>query len=174
MLEPQSTALFVLLIAIFAVLMWRTLATRRAAFRVLAACLAFVPAMVFGVLAVNKYYGYYQTWGAMVADLTQQDASAAPQVPDVKLAADSRSGTLGGSGAHLKLAQRQGYLVRTTVAGPRSGITRVVYLYLPPQYFQPAYRAYRFPVIELIHGQPGVPQDWITVVGVTREKEKSM
>jgi enterochelin esterase-like enzyme len=168
MLEPQSTALFVVLIAIFGVLMWRTLATRRAAFRVLAACLAFVPAMVFGVLAVNKYYGYYQTWGAMVADLTQQDASAAPQVPGVELAADSRSGTLGGSGAHLKLAQRQGYLVRTTVAGPRSGITRVVYLYLPPQYFQPAYRAYRFPVIELIHGQPGVPQDWITVVGVTR------
>ena len=68
MLEPQSTALFVLLIALFGVLMWRTLATRRTAVRVLAACLAFVPAMVFGVLGVNKYYGYYQTWGAMVAD----------------------------------------------------------------------------------------------------------
>jgi enterochelin esterase-like enzyme len=172
MLEPQSTALFVLLIAIFGVLMWRTLATRRAVFRVLAACLAFVPAMVFGVLAVNKYYGYYQTWGAMVADLTQQDASAAPQVPDVQLAADSRSGALGGSGTHLELAQRQGYLVRTTVAGQRSGITRAVYLYLPPQYFQPAYRTYRFPVIELIHGQPGVPQDWITVVGVTRALDR--
>jgi enterochelin esterase-like enzyme len=147
--------------------MWRTLATRRAAFRVLVACLAFVPAMAFGVLAVNKYYGYYQTWGAMVADMTQTDASAASQVPDVKLAADSRSGTLDGSRAHLELAQQQGYLVRTTVTGQRSRITRVVYVYLPPQYFQPAYRAYRFPVIELIHGQPGVPQDWITVVGVT-------
>jgi enterochelin esterase-like enzyme len=166
MLEPQSTALFVLLIAIFGVLMWRTLATRRAAFRVLAACLAFVPAMVFGVLGVNKYYGYYQTWGAMLGDLTQQGAGAAPQVPQVALAADSR-GTLDGSRAHLELAQRQGYLVQTTVTGQRSGITRVVYIYLPPQYFQPAYRAYRFPVIELIHGQPGVPQDWITVVGVT-------
>ena len=32
MLEPQSTVLFVLLIAIFGVLMWRTLAARRAAF----------------------------------------------------------------------------------------------------------------------------------------------
>jgi enterochelin esterase-like enzyme len=168
MLEPQSTALFVLLVAIFGVLMWRTLAARRAAFRILAACLAFVPAMVFGVLAVNKYYGYYQTWGAMVADLTHTAAGAAPQMPDVVLAANSRSGTLDGSRAHLELAQRQGYLVRTTVAGPRSGITRVVYLYLPPQYFRPAYRDYRFPVIELIHGQPGVPQDWITVVGVTR------
>jgi enterochelin esterase-like enzyme len=43
----------------------------------------------------------------------------------------------------------------------------VVYVYLPPQYFQPTYQAYRFPVIELIHGQPGEPQDWITVAGVT-------
>jgi len=120
------------------------------------------------VLAVNKYYGYYQTWGAMVADLTQQAPSAASGVPHVELAANSRSGTLDGSRSHLKAAQRQGYLMRLTVAGQRSGITRTVYVYLPPQYFQPAYRAYRFPVIELIHGQPGVPQDWITVVGVTR------
>src|SRR2546421_187665 len=79
MLEPQSTVLFVLLIALFGALIWRTLATRRTAVRVLAACLAFVPAMVFGVLGVNKYYGYYQTWGAMVADFTQQGAGAAPQ-----------------------------------------------------------------------------------------------
>jgi len=63
MLEPQSPALFVLLIAIFGGLTWWLLATRRVAFRVLAACLAFVPAMVFGVLGVNKYYGYYQTEG---------------------------------------------------------------------------------------------------------------
>jgi len=168
MLEPQSPALFVLLIATFGVLMWRTLVTRRAAFRLIAACLAFVPAMAFGVLAVNKYYGYYQTWDAMAADLTQQGPSAASGVPDIELAADSRSGTLDGSRSHLKAAQRQGYLMRLTVAGQRSGITRAVYVYLPPQYFQPAYRAHRFPVIELIHGQPGVPQDWITVVGVTR------
>ena len=168
MLEPQSTVLFLLLIALFGMLMWRTLAARRAAFRVLAACLAFVPAMVFGVLSVNKYYGYYQTWGAMLADFTQQGASAATQLPHVELAAGSRSGTLDGSRTHLELAQRQGYLMQTTVTGQRSGITRVVYVYLPPQYFQPAYRGYRFPVIELIHGQPGEPQDWINVVGVTR------
>jgi enterochelin esterase-like enzyme len=168
MLEPQSTALFVLLIVIFGVLMWRMLVARRVAFRVLAACLAFVPAMLFGVLAVNKYYGYYQTWGAMFADLTYQGVDAASQVPDVKLAADAQSGTLDGSRDYLRLAQRQGYLVRLMVPGHRSHITRAVYVYLPPQYFQPAYQAYRFPAVELIHGQPGAPQDWITVVGVTR------
>src|SRR5215469_866017 len=167
MLDPQSPALFILLIVIFGVLMWRMLVTRRVAVRVLAACLAFVPAMVFGVLAVNKYYDYYQTWGAMAADLTQQSATAASGVPDVKLAGDSRYGTLDGSRSHLKTAQRQGYLMRLTVTGQRSYLTRTVYVYLPPQYFQPAYRAYRFPAIELIHGHPGGPQDWITVVGVT-------
>jgi len=172
MLEPQSPALFVLLIAMFAVLIWRTLVTRRAAFRVLVACLAFVPAMVFGVLAVNKYYGYYQTWGSMAADLTQQGPNAASGVPDVKLAADSRSGTLDGSRSHLKMAQRQGYLMRLMVTGQRSHLTREVYVYLPPQYFQLAYRSYRFPAIELIHGHPGVPQDWVTVVGVTRAYDR--
>jgi len=172
MLEPQSPALFVLLIAIFGGLMWRMLVTRRVAFRVLAACLAFVPAMVFGVLGVNKYYGYYQTWSAMGADLTQQGAGAASGIPDVKLVGTSRSGTLDGSRSHLRTAQRQGYLMTLTVTGQRSHLTRTVYVYLPPQYFQPAYRAYRFPAIELIHGQPGVPQAWITVLGVTRDFDR--
>jgi hypothetical protein len=70
MLEPQSTALFALLILIFGALVWHIMVGRRVVVRVLAACLAFVTAMVFGVLAVNRYYDYYQTWGAMVADLT--------------------------------------------------------------------------------------------------------
>jgi enterochelin esterase-like enzyme len=167
MLEPQSATLFVLLVVIFGGLMWWMLVARHAAFRVLAAFLAFMPAMLFGVLAVNKYYGYYQTWDAVVADFTSQGVDAASQVPDIKLTSGSSYGTLDGSRAHLRLAQQQGYLMRLMVTGQRSRITRVVYVYLPPQYFQPAYQAYRFPVIELIHGQPGGPADWIRVVGVT-------
>ena len=171
MLEPQSTALFVLLVVIFGGLMWPTITARHTAFRVMAACLAFMPAMLFGVLAVNKYYGYYQTWGAVLADMTNQSVSAASRVPDITLASGSRSGTqsgtLDGSHSDLRLAQQRGYTLRLMVTGPRSHITRVVYVYLPPQYFQPGYQTYRFPVIELIHGQPGKPEDWITVVGVT-------
>jgi enterochelin esterase-like enzyme len=168
MLEPQSTTLFVLLILIFGALIWRAVAARRAAFRILAGCLAFVPAVAFGVLGVNKYYGYYQTWGALVADFTNQGVDAEPQVPAVTFAPGPGPATLDGSRGQLLQAQRQGYLVRLMVTGPRSHLTRVVYVYLPPQYFEPAYGRYRFPVIELIHGQPGEPQDWITVVGVTR------
>jgi enterochelin esterase-like enzyme len=167
MLEPQSTMLFVLLVVIFGALMWRIIIGRRVVLRILAASLAFVTAMLFGVLGVNRYYGYYQTWGSMMTDLGGQGVSAASQMPTVELAAGPRAGTLDGSRGGLVLAQRQGYLVRQTVTGPRSRITRVVYVYLPPQYFQPAYRRYRFPAIELIHGQPGQPSDWISVVGVT-------
>ena len=41
MLQPQSTALFVLLVVIFGGLMWSAIAARHTAFRVLAACLGF-------------------------------------------------------------------------------------------------------------------------------------
>src|ERR1700687_5028978 len=149
MLEPQSTGLFVLLIAVFGALMWRALITRRVVFRVLAVCVAFLPAMLFGVLAVNKYYGYYQTWGAVMADLSDQGVNAGSQMPAVKLTSGSPAGTLDGSPVDLELAQRQGYILRLMVTGQHSRISRVVYVYLPPQCFQPAYQAYRFPVIEL-------------------------
>jgi enterochelin esterase-like enzyme len=172
MLEPQSTVLFALLVVMFGVLVWRIMAGRRIIFRVLAACLAFVIAMVFGILAVNRYYDYYQTWSAMLADLTHQDVGAVSGVPDIKLESGAQPGTLDGSRGHLELAQQHGDLLRLMVSGQRSRITRVVYVYLPPQYFQPAYQSYRFPAIELIHGQPGEPQDWITVAGVTRNFER--
>lgn len=168
MFEPQGAGFFLLLMVVFGgLLVWVALA-RQLVFRVLAACLAFLPAMVFGVAAVNRYYDYYQTWGGMINDLTSQGAGNLP-----KYAAGGKGTNkqfdknIGRVTSQAEDAQ-VGYLFQTSVTGAHSHLTRDVYVYLPPQYFQPAYRAYRFPVIELIHGEPGVPQDWITVVGVTR------
>src|SRR5260370_1026088 len=79
MLEPQSTALFVVLVVIFGGLMWRMLGARRAVVPVLAACLAFLPPMLFGGPAVNKHHGNYQTWDAGVAVPTRHGAPAACQ-----------------------------------------------------------------------------------------------
>jgi len=55
---PQSTVFFLMMAAAFAGLMWWLAVARQLVFRVLAACLAFIPAMLFGVAAVNKYYDY--------------------------------------------------------------------------------------------------------------------
>jgi enterochelin esterase-like enzyme len=133
--------------------------------RVLAAALAFVPAMLFGVAAVNKYYDYYQTWASAAADLTATSSNV-PQLPSVdsrqQLARILRTVTGGPAAA------QQGETVRLTVHGRLSHLTRTVYLYLPPQYFQARYARARFPAIELITGFPGQPQDWINVVGVTQ------
>ena len=107
MLEPQSTMVFALLIVMFGALVWRIMVGRRVVLRVTAACLAFVTAMVFGVLAVNRYYDYYQTWTAMMADLTQQGVGVASGVPEVKLESGVQPGTLDGSHGYLEQAQRQ-------------------------------------------------------------------
>jgi enterochelin esterase-like enzyme len=168
-LEPQSTTFFLLLVAVFGGLMWWLAVAKQMVFRVLAACLAFIPAMMFGVAAVNKYYDYYQTWGAALQDLTNS-APQAPELPTVDKAqgAGVKFSSFLGSTIDPAVAAQVGYTAHLSVPGALSHVpARTVYLYFPPQYFQKSYSAYRFPAIELLHGFPGSAEDWITVVGVT-------
>jgi len=164
--EPQGAGFFLLLMVVFGgLLVWVALA-RQLVFRVLAACLAFLPAMVFGVAAVNRYYDYYQTWGGMINDLTSQGAGNLP-----KYAAGGKGTNkqfdknIGRVTSQAEDAQ-VGYLFQTSVTGARTHLTRDVLVYLPPQYFQKSFRHYKFPVIELLHGSPGGPRAWVDVMGV--------
>ncbi len=163
---PQSTAFFILMVAAFAGLAWWLAVAKKVAVRLLAALLAFVPAMLFGVAAVNKYYDYYQTWSAAFADLTNSGGQAV-ELPDGAAASSATFSNVLGSSIDTPLAAHQGLTLRLTVPGPASHLTRTVFVYLPPQYFQAGYLHYDFPAIELLHGFPGVPQDWISVVGIT-------
>jgi enterochelin esterase-like enzyme len=145
---------------------WLVLA-RQIVFRVLAACLAFIPAMLFGVAAVNKYYDYYQTWGSAAADFTNQGVASLPKVD--QLGNGSRKAidpVLGLSPNFRAEAAQIGIDFQTKISAPKLKIDRVAYIYLPPQYFQAKYAHYRFPVIELLHGSPGDPQQWIDAMNV--------
>ncbi len=164
---PQSTAFFALLMVIFAALVGWAVLARHLVFKTLAACLAFVPAVFFGVAAVNKYYDYYQNWGSAIADITTQGSGQAAGLPGTHVGATSEISTVAGNYVYTKLARADGFTLHLFLHGRLSHLNRNVFVYLPPQYFQPAYRNYRFPVIELIHGFPGQPQDWITVLDVT-------
>jgi enterochelin esterase-like enzyme len=166
MLEPQSTVLFIVLILIFGALIWWLIVARRVGFRITAACLSFAVAAAFGVLAVNRYFSYYQTWSSAIADFSNPNPNSGPQVSSGSLLVGNRSPAFDAHAVYLKLAMVDGYTLHINIAGKLSHITRDAYIYLPPQYFQPQYKNYRFPVVELIHGQPGEPQDWINVVGV--------
>jgi len=165
--EPQGTGFFLLLMVVFGgLLVWVALA-KQVVFRVLAGCLAFLPAMVFGIAAVNKFYDYYQTWGGMINDLTGQGASSIPKYAAAGGAgSDKQFDKNIGRVTSLAEDAQVGYLFQTSITGVRSHLTRDVYVYLPPQYFQKAYAHYKFPVIELLHGSPGTPQAWVDVLGV--------
>ena len=157
MFGPQGTGFFLLLIVVFGgLLVWVALA-RQLVFRVFAACLAFLPAMAFGIAAVNKFYDYYQTWGGMINDLTGQGASSIPKYAAAGTGPDKQfDKNIGRVTSQAEDAQ-VGYLFQTSVTGVHSHLTRDVYVYLPPQYFQKPFQHYKFPVIELLQGSPGLP-----------------
>jgi len=165
-LEPQGTLFFLLLMVVFGALLTWLVLTKQVVFRVLAACLAFVPAMVFGIAAVNKYYDYYQTWGSLFADLSGSSSSI-PQLSAASLGSGASNSLKSGiAGTDPALDAKLGLLFQTTVTGPQSHISRKVYIYLPPQYFVKAYAHYKFPAVELLHGSPGDPGTWVNVMNV--------
>jgi enterochelin esterase-like enzyme len=166
-LEPQGTLFLIFLVLAFGGLITWVALANQVVFRVIAACLAFIPAMAFGIFAVNKYYDYYQTWGALYSDLSGQSTS----IPHLT-AAGLGKGTAGslksliGTANDSQIDQQYGLLFSADVAGRHTHISRTAYVYLPPQYFQKEYASYRFPAIELLHGSPGDPQAWVNVMNV--------
>jgi enterochelin esterase-like enzyme len=164
--EPQGAGFFLLLMVVFAALIFWAAMAKQIVFKVLAACLAFVPAMTFGIASVNKFYDYYQTWGAMISDLTGQGASSIPKYTVAGAGSNKQFDKDIGRVTSTAEDAQVGYLFQTTIVGPRSRLARNVYVYLPPQYFQKAYAHYQFPAIELLHGSPGNPEAWLTVLDV--------
>ena len=144
-MEPDSVGLLVLLFlaAIGAVV--AAVLLRHIAVKVVGGVLALALAATGGMAIVNDYYGYYQTWSQLSADLSGSYASFNSTPVAVRTAG----------------ALRAGQLRTVTLAGRRSGITRRGIVYLPPQYFERRYAHTRFPVVELLHGSPGKPLDWI-------------
>ncbi|UQA93529.1 alpha/beta hydrolase [Streptomyces halobius] len=49
----------------------------------------------------------------------------------------------------------------TDLKGRISGVNGEVYIWLPPQYDDPAYRDRKFPVVELLPGYPGSSKSWL-------------
>lgn len=126
--------------------------TRRWQLRVVTGVLATTVTMVSGFAVVNDYYGYYRTWGTLASDLS----GSAPNFGTIATVDRGTVGRLVG-----------GTVRRETFAGSLSHISRSGFVYLPPQYSQPAYAHVRFPVVELLHGSPGEPADWLLTLRVT-------
>lgn len=108
--------------------------------KIVAAGVAFLLSVGTGVLLVNDYYGYYESWSAAYADLS----------------GDSNDYAVA-TAAHGSVASGNGRVEIVNLPGKRSGIDRDALVYLPPQYFEAKYSSVRFPVVEMLHGTPGDP-----------------
>ncbi|MFD5471351.1 alpha/beta hydrolase [Streptomyces sp. NPDC127105] len=62
----------------------------------------------------------------------------------------------------------------TQLRGRVSGVNAEVYVWLPPQYDEPAYKNKKFPVIELLSGYPGSAKAWFGSLKVHQQLEPLM
>lgn len=145
LLQPDSAGLVALLAILAGGGLAGVIRLRHLALRLASGALVMVLSAGAGMAVVNDYYGYYQSWGQLSADLTGT-YSAFNGTPTSSRAVTTTS---------------HGRVRTVLLAGARSGINRSGAVYLPPQYFQPQYAHTRFPVVELLHGTPGRPADWV-------------
>ncbi|HEY9373658.1 alpha/beta hydrolase [Streptomyces sp.] len=107
-------------------------------------------------LAANKSFLFYGSW----ADLFGQEQSLGVVVDhsagskDVKVVGKQQLDVPGASRSEVG-----GQIQKVVVSGAKSGITSPAYVYLPPQYFQPAYAKTTFPVSVVLTGYPGTAEN---------------
>ncbi|WP_308409581.1 alpha/beta hydrolase-fold protein [Streptomyces sp. A3M-1-3] len=65
-------------------------------------------------------------------------------------------------------------LQKTDLQGRISGVRGEVYVWLPPQYDDPAYKYKKFPVVKLLPGYPGSAKTWFGTLKVQRQLRPMM
>ena len=115
-----------------------------------------VPALVVaGAAAANTYYGYLPTLGSLLGRWAVDQAS--PTQVQTRMRAPMHRSRRGDPS--VVPAASAGMVQRVNIPATVSGFkARPALVYLPPVYF--AVPRPRLPVIELLHGSPGNPQDW--------------
>ncbi|MET9295751.1 alpha/beta hydrolase-fold protein [Streptomyces sp. NPDC003077] len=109
-----------------------------------------------GLLA-NNAFGFYASW----ADLFGQEQEpgvvtnyeTGPDGTKLKMLGTQHVSVPGGSRPHVG-----GRIDKVLVSGERSKIASPAYVYLPPQYFQPAYAGKKFPAAVVLTGYPGTAE----------------
>ncbi|WP_086562704.1 alpha/beta hydrolase [Streptomyces africanus] len=117
-------------------------------------------ALVFTL--VNNANNLYDDWADLLGtgDHVQQAADlgadgtggiALKRLPPVRQTFRPATGPGMGAAGGVRVTQLKGRV---------SGVNAEVYVWLPPQYDEPAYRHHRFPVVELLPGYPGSAKAW--------------
>jgi enterochelin esterase-like enzyme len=146
---------------------------------------------------LNSYFGFYGSWSQLLGsgtapvvrvarstDLVQSslkvigaEPAPAPGVPIPKTAtripvADGHGDLGGRTGTGSQALAQTGELLEVNITGEHSGIAVFNdFVYLPPQYFQPAYAHARFPVVLALTGYPGSSWSIVSRLRLPAEQE---
>ncbi|NEB00395.1 alpha/beta hydrolase-fold protein [Streptomyces sp. SID13726] len=116
---------------------------------------------------LNSSYQFFGSWGELFGKVetapvgvTQADARGGGSVSDIAVrgalvqpATDEQLKRV--TGLPSGPAEVTGRVESVKVIGRRTGVVDPAFVYLPPQYFQKAYRWQRFPVVVALSGYPG-------------------
>ena len=125
-----------------------------------------VTAIVAVLAGLNSYFSFVVSWSDLLGASPSQHAALNPPastavtpitVTHRQLASATRAGDPA-RGGEILTVRIQG--ARTGVVVPRS------YVYLPPQYFQPAYARDLFPAVLVLSGYPSDPRSEISRLGL--------
>jgi pimeloyl-ACP methyl ester carboxylesterase len=134
----------------------------RAAARVLMLVFAQGTAVALVFVLVNNENNLYDNWGDLLGtgNHVQQAANlGADGTGGIALDKLSRVRQTFSTAQGPGMPASDGVRV-TQLKGRVSGVNAEVYVWLPPQYHEPAYRHHKFPVVELLSGYPGSAKAW--------------
>ncbi|MFI1398891.1 alpha/beta hydrolase [Streptomyces sp. NPDC020681] len=157
------TVVLVVIAVLLPLLLWsrvRGPALARGASRLFMVLFAQATAVLVVFVSVNNANGLYDSWGDLLGTSDHVESaldlgptgtggkqiSSLPRV--VQEFEKVRDPSLGGG------------LLKTRLKGAVSGVQGEVYVWLPPQYGDPAYANKKFPVVEVLSGFPGSSKNW--------------
>ncbi|OMI38472.1 alpha/beta hydrolase [Streptomyces sparsogenes] len=108
-------------------------------------------------LFANQSFGFYGSWSDLLGTETEPGVVVNHDAPGSTriLVTESRKMNVSGGGSAPAAVGR---IEKVTIKGPLSGLASPAYVYLPPQYFQPAYAGRDFPAALVLTGYPGTTE----------------
>lgn len=111
--------------------------------------------LAFGLTAVadeiNRHFQYIPSFSALTGHFSRDLVNGnSPYVTELTAGAPFTTGV-----------PPHGIVLKVKFVGQVSHVKRIAYIYLPREYYEPAYRNRRFPTLYLLHGSPGEAPDWL-------------
>ncbi|GLW55198.1 alpha/beta hydrolase [Kitasatospora phosalacinea] len=114
------------------------------------------------LLSVNNAYGFYSSWndllhpgGAPLALVAAKSPGAAPEAGRLVVPTDEGGLETVRDVLPAGTPEEVGRVDSVRITGTASGLSDQVFVYLPPEYFNPRYARERFPVLLALAGYPG-------------------